>query len=133
MTREHIVARLWGDDVFVDVETSVNTAIRKIRRALNGSPGGADFVETVSGKGYRFAADVTVSTVDADRPAVMLAVLPFVNLSPDADCEYVADGLTEDTIASLSQIDPSHLRGSDARLRWPTNGPTGRSRRSARS
>jgi len=39
VTREHIVARLWGDDVFVDVETSVNTAIRKIRRALNGSPG----------------------------------------------------------------------------------------------
>jgi TolB-like protein/Flp pilus assembly protein TadD len=110
VSREHIVARLWGEDVFVDVETGVNTAIRKIRQALNGSPGGAAFVETVSGKGYRFAADVTVSMTDADRPAVMLAVLPFVNLSQDAEREYLADGLTEDTIAALSQIDPAHLR-----------------------
>ena len=32
VTREQIVARLWGDEIFVDVDTGVNTAIRKIRR-----------------------------------------------------------------------------------------------------
>jgi TolB-like protein/Flp pilus assembly protein TadD len=112
VTREDIVARLWGQDVFVDVETGINTAIRKIRQALNDSPdrrrSGA-VVETVSGKGYRFASDIVVIP-DTDAAAVMLAVLPFVNLSADAERDYLADGLTEDAIATLSQIDPVHLR-----------------------
>ena len=34
ITRDEIVARLWGRDVFIDIDTSDNTAIRKIRRAL---------------------------------------------------------------------------------------------------
>jgi DNA-binding response OmpR family regulator len=34
MTREQIANSLWGKDVFVDVEQGINTAIRKIRMAL---------------------------------------------------------------------------------------------------
>jgi len=58
--RSEIVDRLWGKDVFVDVETGVHTAIRKIRRALHDSPDSPIFVETVPGKGYRFIATVDV-------------------------------------------------------------------------
>ena len=39
----------------------------------------------------------------------MLAVLPFANLSGDQHQEYLADGLTEETIATLGQLDPEHL------------------------
>ena len=66
VTRGDIVDRLWGKDVFVDVETGVHTAIRKIRQALRDSTGAAGFIETVSGKGYRFIAPVEV--VGADAP-----------------------------------------------------------------
>lgn len=45
------------------------------------------------------------------RPSqqVMLAVLPFVNLSGDAHEDYFADGLTEEMIAQLGQYQPSRL------------------------
>ena len=108
VSRNDIVDRLWGRDVFVDVETGVHTAIRKIRQALRDSREKPVFVETISGKGYRFIAAVeAVSAPQATR--VTLAVLPFENFSGDADREYLADGLAEETIASIGQVDPEHV------------------------
>jgi TolB-like protein/DNA-binding winged helix-turn-helix (wHTH) protein/cytochrome c-type biogenesis protein CcmH/NrfG len=40
---------------------------------------------------------------------VMLAVLPFENLSGDANEDYFADGLTEEMIAQLGQVQPTRL------------------------
>lgn len=59
VSREEIAERLWGKDVFLDVDHGINTAIRKVRRALRDDPEKPRFVETVVGKGYRFAAPVT--------------------------------------------------------------------------
>jgi TolB-like protein/DNA-binding winged helix-turn-helix (wHTH) protein/Tfp pilus assembly protein PilF len=48
--------------------------------------------------------------VTRDTPQqVMLAVLPFVNLSGDAQEDYFADGLTEEMIAQLGQFQPTKL------------------------
>jgi len=60
VSRNTIVERLWGPDVFVDVETGIRTAISKIRHVLSDPSGAPLFVETVSGKGYRFIAPVQV-------------------------------------------------------------------------
>ena len=54
--REEIVSRLWRDVSYMDTERSINTAVRKIRRALGDSPQHPRFIETVVGKGYRFVA-----------------------------------------------------------------------------
>src|ERR1700738_5292089 len=59
VSREEIIEKLWGKDVFVDSEHGVNTAIRKIRNALKDDPDRPRFIETVVGKGYRFVASVT--------------------------------------------------------------------------
>ena len=110
VSRQEIIERLWSNDAAIDVDTGLNTAIRKIRRALGDSPERPAFIETVVGKGYRFVAEVESPIVDdAEAPGVMLAVLPFVNLSGDQEREHVADGLTDDTIAALSQLDPERL------------------------
>jgi TolB-like protein/DNA-binding winged helix-turn-helix (wHTH) protein len=58
VTRADIVARLWGPDVFVDVEMGVNSAISKVRQALRDAPDTPRFLETVPGKGYRFLAPI---------------------------------------------------------------------------
>ena len=173
VSRGDIVDRLWGKDVFVDVDTGVNTAISKIRQALRDSPEAPSFVETVPGKGYRFIADVEIvqppgPLADNRRPlgalppaveppapfparrsigsrvgagalvlaiavgivaftklkggtagsSVSLAVLPFVNLGSDPEREYLAAGLTDETSASLAQIDPEHLSVKGRTLRY---------------
>src|SRR5207302_7679637 len=57
VSRQDIIERLWGKDVFVDTEHGINTAIRKIRVALREDAERPRFVLTVPGKGYRFVAD----------------------------------------------------------------------------
>jgi TolB-like protein/DNA-binding winged helix-turn-helix (wHTH) protein len=57
VTRTEIAERLWGREVFVDIEHGINTAIRKIRRALRDDPDHPRFVQTVPGKGYRFVCE----------------------------------------------------------------------------
>jgi TolB-like protein/Flp pilus assembly protein TadD len=114
VSREEIVRRLWGGAAHVDTENGINTAVRKIRRALGEDPQNPEYVETVVGRGYRFrhSASEPVKPGFADQrapPRLMLAVLPFENLSGNAGQEYFSDGLTEETIARLGQMAPQNL------------------------
>ena len=59
VSREEIAECLWGKDAFHDIDHGINTAIRKIRQALRDDPDKPRFVETVTGRGYRFAAPVS--------------------------------------------------------------------------
>jgi DNA-binding winged helix-turn-helix (wHTH) protein len=59
VTREEIIEKLWGKDVFLDTDNAINTAIRKIRQVLKDDPEQPRFVQTITGKGYRFIAPIT--------------------------------------------------------------------------
>src|SRR6266567_2322110 len=61
VSRDEIAERLWGKDVFVEVNHSINVAVRKIRLVLRDDSDKPRFVETVIGRGYRFAAPVICS------------------------------------------------------------------------
>ena len=67
VTREQIIERLWGKEVFLDTEQGINTAIRKIRQVLQDEPEKPQFLETVVGKGYRFAGNVTAKGEESPR------------------------------------------------------------------
>jgi TolB-like protein/DNA-binding winged helix-turn-helix (wHTH) protein/Flp pilus assembly protein TadD len=69
VSRDEIAERLWGKGVFLDIEHSINTAVRKVRQALRDDPEKPRFVETVVGKGYRFAAPVTCTNGGPSQPA----------------------------------------------------------------
>jgi len=58
VTREQLRGALWPDDTFVDFEHGVNTAVKKLRQALEDSAERPKFVETLPKIGYRFIAPV---------------------------------------------------------------------------
>ncbi len=60
VSRDQIIERLWGNDVFLETEHSINTAINKLRSILHDHPKDPAFIQTVVGKGYRFIAEVAV-------------------------------------------------------------------------
>lgn len=89
VTREQIAAALWGNDVFVDVEQGINTAIRKIRIALDDDSSQPRFLQTVVGRGYRFVADCEESAAQATFSAEELgrAVMAAAGLNPEGPKE----------------------------------------------
>jgi DNA-binding winged helix-turn-helix (wHTH) protein len=58
VTRDEIIEKIWGKDVFLDTDGSINSAIRKIRQAFKDHPEEPRFLQTVSGRGYRFIAPI---------------------------------------------------------------------------
>ena len=78
--RDDIRKRLWGDEVFVDVDAGIRTAVLKIRQALHDAGPTPRYLETVTGKGYRFIAAVAVTPSATRSPSV----LSVAALAPDA-------------------------------------------------
>lgn len=56
VTREEIIAQIWGVNHYIESESAINTAVRKLRRALRDDAAHPRLIETVPGKGYRFIA-----------------------------------------------------------------------------
>ena len=61
VTRDQIVDRVWGKGVFLDSDNSINAAVRKIRQVLDDDPAHPRYVQTLTGRGYRFIAAVEQS------------------------------------------------------------------------
>lgn len=84
VTREQIADELWGKDVFVDVDQSINTAVRKIRIALEDDSSQPKLLQTVVGRGYRFVADCEAQEAEVKFSAEELgrAVMAAAGLNP---------------------------------------------------
>src|ERR1700719_4427376 len=61
VTREELLRKLWPGDTFVDFDLSLNSAVKKLRQALNDDSGNPRFVETLYRRGYRFIAPVSTA------------------------------------------------------------------------
>jgi TolB-like protein/Tfp pilus assembly protein PilF len=96
-------------------ESNLTVQIAALRRVFADISGGAEWIETLPRRGYRYVGPVVVTrnpaeAADGQRPVLALpdkpsvAVLPFLNLNDDPEQEYFADGMVEDIIAGLSRI-----------------------------
>jgi eukaryotic-like serine/threonine-protein kinase len=69
VTREDLRRRVWPQDTFVDFDQALNTAIKKIRVALNDEADAPRYIETVPRRGYRFVAAVEKGSEAISAPA----------------------------------------------------------------
>ncbi|MEP6636000.1 MAG: tetratricopeptide repeat protein [Acidobacteriota bacterium] len=103
--KDELMREIWQDAVVE--ENNLNQNVSTLRRVFGESRGENRFIVTVPGHGYRFAADVRKSTGRAAEilPGKTIAVLPFVNMSPDPENEYFCDGLAEELLNALARIE----------------------------
>ena len=106
VSREDLQRRLWPADVIVDFENNLNTAIGRLREALDDSADHPRFIETLPRRGYRFVG--TVRTAPEVAPPARLLVLPLVRSSDDPH-DYFPDAMTAEIISELSRVSPSQL------------------------
>lgn len=74
VTRDELRRRLWPQDTFVDFDVGLNTAIKRLRDALNEKAGVPRYIETLPRRGYRF-----IAPVEDVPPLVPQAVSPQVD------------------------------------------------------
>jgi DNA-binding winged helix-turn-helix (wHTH) protein/Tol biopolymer transport system component len=72
LSRDDLRKKIWPDGTYVEFDGSLNTALMKLRAALNDSADNPRFIETVPRKGYRFIAPVELSNVDS--PGITTAI-----------------------------------------------------------
>lgn len=144
VTREELCNRLWPGDDFGAFEDGLNTAVRKLRIALNDSTGTPQFIETVPKRGYRFIAPVTEVTSPMSEPVVSAAIAPQASVPqslPQAPRWLLAAGamaLVVSVVAFLvwrqparsGEPDPSPLRpvavtSYPGNVEWPSFSPDG--------
>src|SRR5258708_18374073 len=125
--RDHVVT---GDDLVEAVwrgrivsESTLTSHVNAVRKAIGDTGKQQRLIRTVARKGLRFVGPVqeefppgrtvvAVPDIVAETSGSMLAlpdspsiaVLPFRNLSGDAEQDYFADGVVEDIITALSRI-----------------------------
>ena len=108
--KEELLKKVWGD-TFIE-EGSLTRTISVLRKAFDDEAKGREFIATISKRGYRFVApveEITKQQAPARKGKIMLAVLPFENLSGDHEQEYFSDGLTEEMIMQLSRLNRERL------------------------
>lgn len=122
VSREELQHKLWPEGVFIEFDNSLNSAVNRLRCALQDMSHKPKYIETLRRRGYRFIA--SVEPVESS-PRRTLAVLPFANLNGDPEKEYFADGITDALITELGSIGSLrvisrqsvvHLKGSSEAL-----------------
>lgn len=58
VTREELKTRLWPENTFVEFESSLNVAVRRLREALSDEAQNPAYIETIPRRGYRFLAGI---------------------------------------------------------------------------
>src|ERR1039458_7327385 len=128
VSREAVVTRLWGSNLFIGTDRNINNIVRKLRTALGDKSAKPRFLETVVGKGYRFIGPLRVidagyASSDSEKSPARaatrenadtwserstLAVLPLLLVGHSADDQGLCLGFADALVSRMG-----NLRGVD--------------------
>ena len=77
VTREQLRLALWPADTFVDFETGLNTAVKRLRQILGDDAENPTFIETIPRRGYRFIASVRALPARLELPSLPVQTHPL--------------------------------------------------------
>jgi adenylate cyclase len=129
--KQDLMMRLWPD-TFVE-ESNLTYTIVQLRKTLGDDARRPRYIETIPKRGYRFMVDVEEikpatllehqdregqSAIGTTRPVASIAVLPFLDLSPDRDQDYFCEGLADELINSLASLPNLHVASRTSSFRF---------------
>ncbi len=103
--KDELLQAIWPDTAVEENNLTQNISL--LRRTLGERRGEHRYIATVPGRGYQFVAGVESAAPNCSAngsAAISIAVLPFVNVSGNPDCEYFGDGLTEELTGAFSKL-----------------------------
>jgi len=130
VTKDELFASVWsgvavGDD-------ALTSCIQELRKALGDDAKQPRFIETRHRRGYRFVAELARAVeaaaviVPPPRPSsqeiTSIAVLPFADMSPGRDQDYLCEGLAEELINALTHIDGLRVASRTASFQFRSQG-----------
>lgn len=82
VTREELQQKLWPADTFVDFDHGLNSAVARLREALNDSAERPKYIETVARRGYRFIGKLEENAASAEAAENHVAIVVKSPLRP---------------------------------------------------
>jgi TolB-like protein/Tfp pilus assembly protein PilF len=105
--KDQLLQTVWPE-TFVTDDVLIRS-ISELRRVFEDDARDPQIIQTIPKRGYRLVAAVDANSPAASVTRDSIAVLPFINMSADAENEFFADGITEEIINALAQIKELHV------------------------
>lgn len=129
VSKADLFAAVWNGTAVSD--DALTSCVQELRRALSDDARRPRFIETRHRRGYRFMAPVTAAAAEprpesaahSDTPAAdpsSVAVLAFTDMSAGRDLAYLCEGLAEELINALAQVEG--LRVASRTTSFPSRG-----------
>jgi adenylate cyclase len=122
VSRQALFDTVWKGTVVSD--DALSSCIQELRRALQDDSRNPRYIETRHRSGYRFIASLTQippESAAATRIST-IAVLPFADMSPGRDQDYLCEGLAEELINVLTRLDGLRVVSRTASFQFRASG-----------
>jgi TolB-like protein len=134
ISRNELLDNVWAGRIVSD--TTLSGHIKSVRKVLGDSGQQQSIIKTIHGRGYQFIQPVVLNhdqtteinvepqITDNDTNGPLVAVLPFLNRSNDAEQQYFAEGVSEDIITELARFSDIQVVSRYSSFQLDSQAPT---------